>query len=35
VKQEVGDMRTHRHQVDYPVASGRTAGAAGDEYDYP
>jgi hypothetical protein len=33
VKQEVGDMRTHRHQVDYPVSA--PGGGAGSEYDYP
>jgi hypothetical protein len=33
VKQELGDLRTHRHQVDYAVVRG--ARAAGSEYDYP
>ena len=33
VKQEVGDMHTHRHQVDYPVSA--PGSGVGTEYDYP
>lgn len=33
VKQELGDLRTHRHQVDYAVVRG--ARGDGSEYDYP
>lgn len=30
VKQEIGDMRTHRHQVDYAIAL-----ESATDYDYP